>query len=199
MKEEKPAYLDLINGIPQEELDEVITDSENIYTIINNSNHELLRSKKLRLYNDNMLALYKQYDISKEINNALSRKVWLKCGGYIIIEPTEAMTVIDVNSGKYVTRKKGTDASEDTYFTVNIQAAVEIARQLRIRNVSGIIMIDFINMNNQKHVEQLINILKAELKKDPVTASVIDITKLGLVEVTRKRTGFPLKDSIIPQ
>ena len=199
LKEEKPAYLDLINGIPQEELDEVITDSEYIYTVINSSNHELLSSKKLRLYNDNMLALYKQYDISKEINNALSRKVWLKCGGYIIIEPTEAMTVIDVNSGKYVTKKKGTDANEDTYFTVNIQAAVEIARQLRIRNVSGIIMVDFINMNNQTHVDELISILKKELKTDPVTASVIDITKLGLVEITRKRTGSPLKDSIITQ
>ena len=109
------------------------------------------------------------------------------------------MTVIDVNSGKYVSRKKGTDANEETYFTVNIQAAVEIARQLRIRNVSGIIMVDFINMNNQKHVEKLINILKKELKTDPVTASVIDITKLGLVEITRKRTGSPLKDSIITQ
>ena len=123
----------------------------------------------------------------------------VKCGGYIIIEPTEAMTVIDVNSGKYVSRKKGTDANEETYFTVNIQAAVEIARQLRIRNVSGIIMVDFINMNNQTHVDELISILKKELKTDPVTASVIDITKLGLVEITRKRTGSPLKDSIITQ
>ena len=199
MKEEKPAYLDLINKIKQEELDEVVTDNEYIYTVINSSNHELFSSKKLRLYSDNMLALYKQYDISKEINNALSRKVWLKCGGYIIIEPTEAMTVIDVNSGKYVSRKKGTDANEETYFTVNIQAAVEIARQLRIRNVSGIIMVDFINMNNQTHVDELISILKQELKTDPVTASVIDITKLGLVEITRKRTGSPLKDSIITQ
>ena len=199
LKEEKPAYLDLINKIQQEELDEVVTDNKYIYTVINSSNHELFSSKKLRLYSDNMLALYKQYDISKEINNALSRKVWLKCGGYIIIEPTEAMTVIDVNSGKYVSRKKGTDANEETYFTVNIQAAVEIARQLRIRNVSGIIMVDFINMNNQTHVDELISILKKELKTDPVTASVIDITKLGLVEITRKRTGSPLKDSIITQ
>ena len=107
----------------------------------------------------------------------------MKSGGYLVIDRTEALTCIDVNSGKYVGKKSG----DESYFHINLEAAEEIAVQLRLRNLSGIIIIDFINMKAKEKNRQLMNSLKKFLDKDPVRTSVVDMTPLGLVEVTRKK------------
>jgi ribonuclease G len=109
---------------------------------------------------------------------------------------TEAMTVIDVNSGKYVTKKNDLQAKENAFYLVNREAAVEIAKQLRLRNISGMIIVDFINMNDDEHVQGIVKTLREEFKKDKVTTAYVDMTKLGLVEITRKREGAMLKEYI---
>ena len=138
---------------------------------------------KLVFYEDALLPLYKLYSVEARLSEALDRKVWLKSGGYLVIDRTEALTCIDVNSGKYVGKKSG----DESYFHINLEAAEEIAVQLRLRNLSGIIIIDFINMKAKEKNRQLMNSLKKFLDKDPVRTSVVDMTPLGLVEVTRKK------------
>ena len=146
----------------------------------------------LRLYKDDLLSLSKLYSLESIISNAMCRKLWLKSGGYIIIEQTEALTVIDVNSGKYVANTRKKSDKEKTYVLVNKEAAVEIARQLRLRNISGIIVVDFINMTDKSDNSEFITYLKQLLKQDETDTAFVDITKLGLVEITRKRSGKPL-------
>ncbi|HHV60541.1 MAG TPA: Rne/Rng family ribonuclease [Clostridiaceae bacterium] len=143
-------------------------------------------------YFDKGYGLFDYYGIGTEILRALSKKVWLKCGGYLIIEATEALTVIDVNTGKYVGGKN----LEETVVRTNLEAAAEIARQLRLRDIGGIIIIDFIDMYEQEHQQLVINELKKALKKDRTKTAVIGLTGLGLVEMTRKKVRQPL-DSIM--
>ena len=108
-----------------------------------------------------------------------------------MIEPTEALTVIDVNTGKAIEGKR---KKETTFFKINCEAAVEAARQLRVRGISGIILIDFIDMQEKEHRRQLMSLMKEELNKDKVRTSLIDITKLGLVEITRMKKYKPLRE-----
>ena len=117
--------------------------------------------------------------------------MWLKSGGYLIIEYTEAMTVIDVNTGKF--DGKGKD-KEKTFLKINSEAAVEIARQLRLRNLSGIIIVDFINMKFDENRKEIQKLLERELLKDHVHAAFVDYTKLGLCELTRKKVKKPLHE-----
>lgn len=127
--------------------------------------------------------IFDYFGVEKEIEKALNRKVWLKCGGYIVIDQTEALTSIDVNTGKYV----GCLNLEDTVLKTNLEAAKEIARQLRIRDIGGIIIIDFIDMSSQEHQNMVLNTLEEELKKDKTKTHILGLTKLGLVEMTRKK------------
>lgn len=145
----------------------------------------------LRFYEDPMLPMLRLFGIQGQIEEALQKKVWLRSGGYLVIEPTEALTVIDVNSGKMAPGRQKHDSAKLCLDT-NIEAATEIARQLRLRNISGMILIDFINMKSGADEETLICHLKEELKKDPVQAVFHDMTMLGLVELTRKKTEAPL-------
>jgi len=117
------------------------------------------------------------------LEKALKRKVWLKCGGYIVIDQAEALTAIDVNTGKYV----GTTNLEDTVLKTNLDAAVEIARQLRLRNIGGIIIVDFIDMSREEHRRQVLEVLEEEIRKDKTKTNILGITQLGLVEMTRKK------------
>lgn len=146
----------------------------------------------LRLYEDDMLPLYKLYNLEGELRDALRERVWLKSGAYLIIQPTEALTVIDVNSGKNIAKK----SSEENFRKINMEAAKEIARQLRIRNISGICIVDFINMKTKEDEDELMHAFRMELKKDPVATQLIDITKLGLVELTRKKVKKTLREQI---
>ena len=124
------------------------------------------------------------YNVPAKLEKSLNRKVWLDCGGYLIIDPTEAMTVIDVNSGKFTGSKTGT---ENTFLKLNLEAAREIARLLRLRNIGGIIIIDFVDMQNEESRAAVREALEEALKDDPVKAVVHGFTSLGLMEMTRKK------------
>ena len=128
------------------------------------------------------------YALDSLIEGVKQRKVWLKNGAYIVIDYTEAMTVIDVNTGKTDINKS---AQETVYYT-NLEAAKEIARQLRLRNISGIVIIDFIDMKSKELRDKLFNKLNKELKEDKVRARAIDYTALNLVELTRQKIKKPL-------
>lgn len=127
--------------------------------------------------------LFDLYDIDLEISRAMERKVWLKSGGYIVVDEAEALVVVDVNTGRYVGKKD----LEDTILKTNLEAVKEIAHQLRVRNVGGIIIIDFIDMEKEVHREQVLQALGDELKKDRSRTNIISMSELGLVEMTRKR------------
>lgn len=127
--------------------------------------------------------LFDLYDIDLEISRATERKVWLKSGGYIVFDEAEALVVIDVNTGRYVGKKD----LEDTILKTNLEAAKEIAHQLRVRNAGGIIIIDFIDMEKEVHREQVMQALEDELKKDRSRTNINSMSQLGLVEMTRKR------------
>ena len=137
---------------------------------------------KIPLYTDEY-TLTLRYSLAGLLEKTLSKRAYLKSGAYLVIEPTEAMTVIDVNSGKSI---KGKNA-EDQFLKINIEAAKEIARQLRLRNISGIVMIDFINMKEESHNHELMKNLAEYVRTDPVRTTVVDMTKLGLVELTRQK------------
>ena len=126
------------------------------------------------------------------MDDALDKRVWLKSGGYLVIEPTEALVVIDVNTGKYSGKKN----LRETILKINCEAAVEISRQLRLRNLSGIILVDFIDMEAQADKKALMSLLTEKVSKDPVKTVVVDMTKLNLVELTRKKIRRPLTEQI---
>jgi ribonuclease G len=148
---------------------------------------------RLQLYEDPLLPLAKLYNLERAFRDALSERVWLRSGAYLVIQPTEALTVIDVNTGKYENKKKKKD---DTFLKINLEAAAEIARQLRLRNISGIIVVDFINMESQEYKDTLMQALSEVLKRDPIKATLVDMTALHLVEITRKKVEKPLAEQV---
>lgn len=179
----RPDYVHFIENTYRAEYDEIVTDIPDIYEAL----MEYLAGTELpvRLYDDKMLPLYKLYAVETRIQELLDRKVWLKSGGYLVIEPTEALISIDVNSGKC---EQGKD-KEETVYRINREAAEMIALQLRARNLSGMILVDFINMKEKAREQQLTEYMRTLLKKDSVTADVVDMTGLGLMEITRKKVN----------
>ena len=139
-----------------------------------------LKSTEIELIEDQ--DILDKYDVEKEIAKLENRKIWLKCGGFITIDKTEALTAIDVNTGKYT----GTKNVEQTIYKVNEEATIEIAKQLRLRDIGGIIIIDYIDMKDEKNKEKIENLLKEKLKKDRTKTQVEGFTKLDLMEMTRK-------------
>jgi len=133
--------------------------------------------------------LFEQFGIEEQIEAALKSKVWLKSGGYIVINPTEALVAIDVNTGRFV----GQSNLEDTVLQTNLEAVQEIVRQIRLRDLGGIIVIDLIDMTEQEHREQVFSALEGELRKDRAKTKVLNISEFGLVEVTRKRSRANLE------
>lgn len=167
------------------EVDRLTIDSKEEYKNIMDFIETFAPSLKhsVELYEDEK-PLFEAYGIEHEINRALHKKVWLKSGGYIVIEPTEALTAIDVNTGSYIGKKN----LEDTIFKTNMEAAKEIAYQLRLRNIGGIIVIDFIDMQSDTNRQKLVEAFKEFLKKDKAKTTISPISNLGLLEMTRKRT-----------
>lgn len=151
---------------------EIVTDIPEVTEVI----------PEIPLYTDEY-TLTLRYSLASLLEKTLSKRAYLKSGAYLVIEPTEAMTVIDVNSGKSI---KGKNA-EEQFLKINIEAAKEIARQLRLRNISGIVMIDFINMKEEGHNQELMKRLAEYVRTDPVRTTVVDMTRLGLVELTRQK------------
>ncbi len=189
------SYFERINHIRTDELEAVITDDADIFNRLKDRYSEKkVIFDKIRLYEDTMLSLKKLYKLDSLLNEAISRKVWLKSGGFLIIDRTEAMTVIDVNSGK--SSKSSSHGQTSIYMHINLEAALEIAYQLRLRNISGIVLIDFINMESSENNTVLMETLTKLVKADPIQTDVIDMTALGLVEITRKKIDNNLYDQI---
>lgn len=192
--EAPPSYIGSLRDTYRDFMEEIVTDDAGIFHRIQDylnacQPHDL---DKVRFYEDSLLPLKKLYSIDKAVEEALQKRVWLKSGGYLVIEPTEAMTVIDVNSGKYAGKK----TLRETILKINLEAAREIAFQLRLRNLSGIILIDFIDMDLQEDKDELMALLSSCCKKDPVKTTVVDMTELGLVEVTRKKIRKPFREQM---
>ena len=191
---EIPEYLSLIRDNCAD-IEKIMTDDRETYE----EYKEYLRTfsenelDKLFLYKDDMMSLSALYSVNTILEKALAKKVWLKSGAYIVIEYTEALTIIDVNSGKAIA---GKSTNVETFMKINLEAAREIADQLRLRNISGIIIIDFIEIPKSKEKE-LINAMEKFLKEDSTKSNVADITKLGLMELTRRRTGKPVHEILI--
>ncbi len=171
--------------------DRIITDEREIYEKLRNE--PACPDETLVFYEDHSYPLDKLLGISAKLEKAGKKHVWLKSGGSLVIEPTEALTVIDVNTEKAIEGKRD---SETTFFRINVEAAKEAARQIRIRNLSGIILIDFIDMKEREHEAALLSELSREFEKDPVRTVVVDMTKLGLVEITRMKVRKPLHEML---
>jgi ribonuclease E len=139
---------------------------------------------RLELF-DGDLPIFEEYRIAEQIRKSLDRRVWLPSGGHLVMDRTEAMTVIDVNTGKFV----GKSNLEETVFRTNKEAAVEVSRQLRLRDIGGIIVIDFIDMEDAKNRDEVMKVFRGELDRDRTRTQVFDITQLGLVQMTRKNVS----------
>ena len=192
--ETEPFYVAAVRDAYGRDLDEIITDVPEIREMILGYLEEISPElkEKLRFYQDKLLPLYKLYRVETALDAIQKEKVWLNSGGFLVIQQTEAFVSIDVNSGKYTGKKK----MEETFRKINLEAAVEISRQLRLRNLSGIILIDFINMENPDHREELFHVLQKLLRKDPIKSRAIDITPLHILEMTRKKVRRPVIEDI---
>lgn len=178
-------YIEIIKDRLRYTTFDIVTDIKEVYEKILSflkENHSEL-ADRVRLYEDPMISMNKLYSIDTLFESALDKRVWLKDGGYLFIEPTEALTVIDVNTGKNVQKK---DASAVKLKT-NLEAIKESARQMRLRNISGIIVIDLINTSDKSEVDLLYHTMKDYLKEDRLNTVAIDITKLCLFEITRRK------------
>jgi len=190
-----PSYIcDIRDGYTQK-VDEFVTDNKGLYEHIKDylTKYQPEDLSKLRFYEDSLLSLTNLYGLKDKIESATKPYVWLKSGGTLVIQPTEALTVIDVNTGKAIDGKKKV---QETFLKVNLEAAKEIAKQIRLRNLSGIIIIDFIDMELKSNKELLMEELDKYLKMDPIKTTLVDMTALGLVEITRKKVRKPLHEQI---
>ena len=176
-----------------ENVELIVLNDENKYeeikTIVKNIDKQYIQKIKLEK-NEDVFDIYK---VENQIEKMLDKKVWLKSGGYLIIEKTEALTVIDVNTGKFTGNLK----LEDTVFKTNIEASKEIAKQLKLRDIGGIVIVDFIDLKKQKDKDELLKVLNEELDKDKRKTEVLGMTKLGLVELVRRRDKEPITNYYI--
>lgn len=187
-------YIGNLNSCPAGSLEAVVTDDEETYQNLNSylKAYQPELSGLVHRYSDPLVSLSKLYGLETALEQVCQKRVWLKSGGYLVIEQTEAMVVIDVNTGKY----SGKKSQGETIRKINLEAAEEICRQLRLRNLSGIIMVDFIDMKSEEDKSLLMDTLKRCAMKDPVKTTVIDMTPLNLVELTRKKGRRPLAEQI---
>jgi len=163
-------------------IERIIVNNKEEYKLLEKLQEENIEYKQINIELQEKDEITDIYDLNNQIEKLQNRKIWLKCGGFITIDKTEALTAIDVNTGKYT----GTKELEQTIFKVNKEATIEIAKQLRLRDIGGIIIIDYIDMKEEKNKENIENILKEELKKDRSKTQIEGFTKLELMEITRK-------------
>ncbi|MDO7786246.1 Rne/Rng family ribonuclease [Desulforamulus aquiferis] len=173
----------MLRDIFSEDVDRLTIDSRSEYDKVLEILDIIDPKLKLKVFLDERENIFEDYGISVELEKALKRRVWLKCGAYLVIDQSEALTAVDVNTGKFV----GSTNLEDTVLKTNLEAAVEISRQLRLRNIGGIIIVDFIDMVEEEHRNQVLATLEEEIKKDKTKTNILGITQLGLVEMTRKK------------
>ena len=191
---EPSAYAARLRGLRADSFNKIVTDRADIYRELKAylTDRQPADLPKLYFYEETAPSLDSVYGLSKAFEEAGKERVWLKSGGYLVIQPTEALTVVDINTGKYTGKKK----KDDTFLKINLEAARELARQLRLRNLSGIIVADFIDMEREEDKQTLMAVLASELKKDPVRTSLVDMTPLGLVEITRKKVQKTLAEQV---
>lgn len=188
IKKQKPKWLRRLSDLDFSQIESLITDSQFVFDELSSSSFITLQTKdQLKFYSDSY-SLWKLHSFDKVVALALKKKIWLPCGGYLVIEHTEALWVIDVNSGKSILGKD----KEANVLKVNLEAAMEISGQLINRNISGICIIDFINMEEEESRKKLILELKTAIRFDPIGAKFIDFTALHLVELTRTKKDQPL-------
>ena len=186
----KPVFIYEIEGLVEKllidlltkEVKKVIVNDKEDYKLIKNYIEKNKELKEIKLEVKDIEQIEQQYDIPKQKEKIKNRKIWLNSGGFITIDKTEALTAIDVNTGKYTGKKD----LQETVFTVNKEATIEIAKQLLLRDIGGIIIIDYIDMQDEKNREKIEELLKEELKKDRSKTQVEGFTKLDLMELTRK-------------
>ena len=185
-------YIDIVKDRLKYAEFDIVTDIKDIYEGIveffKEEREDMLG--RVRFYEDNMISLNKLYSIDTLFSDSLSKKVWLKDGGYLYIESTEALTVVDVNTGKNVRKKE----AEIIKLNTNLEAIKETARQLRLRNISGIIIIDLINTTDKSEIDLIYHTMKEYLKEDRLNTVAIDITKLCLFEITRRKRKPSLEE-----
>lgn len=185
-------YLTDLKNVYAEGLSEILVEDQALYEEISEYSHreqpEL--TEKLQFYENPSFSLAKLYSTETVLEHALKERVWLKHGGYLIIQPTEALTVIDVNSGKCVSKKQ----RADDFLRMNLEAAREIAKQIRLRNLSGIIVVDFMNLEKPEDTQYLLREFRKLLAMDPIQTTLVDVTALQLVEITRKKIRRPLHE-----
>lgn len=188
LRERESLLLSFLQQLPQGELErisEVVSDDPDVL-------EQIPQIFNGRLYTDRDYSLWKLYGMERQLKNALQTHVRMKSGAYLVIEPTEALTVIDVNSGKKVTGK----SAEEAVMDINREACAYIAHQLRLRNISGMILVDFINVKSEENRKELLSYLRNLVSRDAIPVQVLDFTKLGLVEMTRKKICASLQQQL---
>ena len=194
LKSAPPSYITDLKNVYTEGLEEIVIGDRELYTKIQSYFISEFPEKEgiLRLCDDPDFPLGKRYGTETILEKALRDKVWLRNGGYLVIQPTEALTVIDVNSGK----NTGKEKNEEGIMRINLEAAREAAHQIRLRNLSGIIIVDFINLEEKENTAGLLREFRRRLSQDPIQTTLVDITPLNLVEVTRKKVRKPLYETV---
>lgn len=184
--------VDLISRLVRDWIDQdvskITVDQEEVAMVLRKALQSIEHPAAKHIHVITSEDLFVRYGVDDEIRKTLRPKVWLKSGGYLVIQQTEALIVIDVNTGKYV----GKQSLEETVVHTNLEAASEIARQLRLRNLGGIIVIDFIDMTSKEAQQQVIEVLEKACARDKTKSQVLGLTQLGLVEMTRKKVGQTL-------
>jgi ribonuclease G len=190
LHEEMDLTFRVVRDLFSPEMDELLVDTSEAYEKCLGYANSLVPALagRVKLY-DGKTPIFEATGIEKEIERALRRRVWLKSGGYIVIDHTEALVSIDVNTGKYVGKRD----FEQTVLNINLEAVGEIVRQIRLRDLGGIIIIDFIDMEREEHRQQVYNALRRALAEDKARTNVLEISELGLVEMTRKRVRQDLR------
>ena len=194
LKSAPPSYITDLKNVYTEGLDKIVVGDAELYARIRSFFESEFPdgAELLRLCDDPDFPLGKRYGTETILEKALREKVWMRNGGYLVIQPTEALTVIDVNSGKNIGKEK----NEAGIMKINLEAAREAAHQIRLRNLSGIIIVDFINLEEKENTAALLKEFRCCLAKDPIQTTLVDITPLNLVEVTRKKVRKPLYETV---
>lgn len=185
-----PLFLRILRDVMRDDIERVRIDSHENYLKLKAFAHEFMPVWESRIeYYLGERPIFDLFSVEDELSRALERKVQLKSGGYLVIDQTEAMTTVDVNTGAFVGHRN----LEETIFKTNLEAATVIARQLRLRNLGGIIIIDFIDMDDVEHRRQVLRLLEKSFERDHAGISLSGVTELGLVQLTRKRTRESLE------
>jgi len=176
-----------------DEVDQIICDDEDTTNFMREVAGKISRRAKRRIhYFPSRQSIFNKINVQKQIDEAFHRQVWLPCGGYIVIDETEALIAVDVNTG----RNKGSKDVDKMILETNVEAAEEVARQLRLRNIGGLVVVDFIDMRHRKDQQQVYRAMKERLKRDKAKTQVMQISPIGLMEMTRQRLNESLRDSM---